>query len=128
MLSLRTRPHLGSAYVELLNRFEACRPIESWIRFHGRRAAESGFQVQVRQKGDARRGSVVIMLRDATANVQILTMVRSSNGRTVWLPVHGGGAVNELRAERYVERLARTDPDLWILDVEPSAGGGAPSC
>lgn len=122
MLTLKTRPLLGSAYVEILHRFEACRPIESWIRFHARRAAESGFSVQVRRKGDTRRGSVVILLRDASASVQVLTMVRTPSGRPAWLPVHGGGAVGEVRAERYVERLARTDPDLWILEVEEGTG------
>ena len=44
------------------------------------------------------------------------------DGRLAWLRATGESTVSEADADAYLERQAKVDPDLWVLEVEDRDG------
>jgi hypothetical protein len=110
-------PH--DEYLVLLDTFVLARPTHSWVRFHRRRAAESGYRVSVRREGDHFKGAVVLKLSHPDGSAKVLGPVANAECKPLWMPVHARDWVSEWVAQRHLERLAAQDPDLWILEVQP---------
>lgn len=84
-----------------------------------RRAGEGQGQiVMVRQKGDPDRGTVTLLLNGLDGQIQVLTQQRDFDGNLAWINPLRDSDLAESAAEAYVDRLAKRDPDAWILEVE----------
>ncbi len=88
-----------------------------------RRAGEAAGQaVLVRQKGDPDRGTVTLLLNTLDGQVQILVQQRDFDGNLAWINPLRDSELPESEAEAYLQRLAKRDPDAWILEVEDRLG------
>lgn len=96
-------------------------PTEFVITAHIRIAAREGIPITVRRRGDNSSGSIVLMVNRLDGTARVLTQVRY-DGEVVWSPVGRADPLTEDEAEAYLERQARIDPDLWLVEIEDKQG------
>lgn len=96
-------------------------PTDIWVRAGLRTCSSHGIPAYVRQRGDAHGGAVALKLDMGAAGCRILSQTRTPAGAFAWLDVFQG-ATDASRAEDYVARARRRDPDLWIIEIEHPTG------
>jgi hypothetical protein len=90
---------------------------EVWVMALIRRANLAGAAATVARKGDLRAGAVVVRTFDRqSGEARLFSEAVRGSGERVWMQPRPGAGEAELEA--YVERQARIDPDLWVVDVE----------
>ena len=93
-----------------------------WAAALIRRAEQGGAFAMVARKGDPRAGAVLVKAvnrRQGTARLYSQA-VRGEEAETVWMePVD---STEEAALDAYVERAARFDPDLWVVEIEDAEG------
>lgn len=92
-----------------------------WAAALIRRAELSGGFGVVARKGDARAGAVLIKavnLSDRT--VRLYTEATRGDGEQVWM--RPTAATSEAEVDAYIQRAARIDPDLWVVEIEDREG------
>ena len=83
--------------------------------------AEGGFAV-VLAKGDARAGSVVVILLERGVRASILERILGANGAYAWQGSGPKAIENEEEVKKFLTRKRKFDPDLWIIELDvPSA-------
>ena len=96
-------------------------PTDVWAGALIRRAELAGAFAMVLRKGDRRAGTVLVKVidrRDRTA--RIYAEAFRGDGERVWMePV---SATDEAGIDAYVERQARIDPDLWLIEIDDAEG------
>jgi hypothetical protein len=84
-----------------------------------RRANVEGGVVTVLAKGDATAGAILIVAQERGENPRLLERGIGPDGRTALLAV---GPAGESRAVAdYWMRRRRSDPDLWVVEVDIAA-------
>ncbi len=92
-----------------------------WVGALLRRAGLSGAFAVVARRGDARAGAVLVRVVNRRRGEEALyaEAVRG-DGERVWMqPRPDADAVT---LDAYVERAARIDPDLWVVEIEDPEG------
>jgi hypothetical protein len=86
-----------------------------------RRASLEGAFAAVTRRGDARAGAVLVRVWNSRSREMALYVeALDAEGRSIWLqPI---AATAETDIEAYVQRAIRNDPDIWVVDIEDSAG------
>ena len=86
-----------------------------------RTRAEGGFAA-VLAKGDAKSGSVLVILLERGARAAILERILGGEGTYSW-GVSGPKMLgNEEEVQKFLARKRKFDPDLWIIELDvPSA-------
>ena len=72
----------------------------------------------VRRRGDPDAGSIVLRLDRLNGRSEVLTQIRDAEGRRCWLRVLGNGPAADMDVEEYLKRRVRSDPDIWIVEIE----------
>ncbi|GEO82343.1 DUF1491 family protein [Pararhodospirillum oryzae] len=72
-------------------------------------------------RGDPDAGTVFIKLNGLARGCVVLAPVRDGQGQAAWLRATGPEPVDETVADAYLDRQRRTDPDLWVVEVEDPA-------
>lgn len=91
-----------------------------WVSAYLARLRLADIAAYVTAKGDATSGAVVV--KCATLDGQAKAFERSYDLRTdrrVWLALAEGA---EAEVDAAVARARRSDPDLWVLELEDRAG------
>jgi hypothetical protein len=92
-----------------------------WVYALIRRVQLAGSFATVVRKGDARGGAVLVKTLDrksGTAGLWAEAVGR--DGESVWMrPVEHQ---DEAGIDAYIERAARIDPDIWVVEVEDTDG------
>ena len=92
-----------------------------WVGALIRRAEQGGAFATVARKGDPRAGAVLVKtfnrLDGATA---IYAEAFSGDGERVWMQPTASHEEPDL--DRYIERAARVDPDLWVVEIADKEG------
>jgi hypothetical protein len=84
-----------------------------------RRANVEGGVVTVLAKGDATAGAILIVAQERGENPRLVERGIGPDGRTALLAV---GPAGESRAiTDYWMRRRRSDPDLWVVEVDIAA-------
>ena len=96
-------------------------PTALWVSAHLHRANVEGVAMTVVHKGDRSRGTVMLKINRLDGTCTVLTQVRD-RGRLAWARAIGAAPVPEAEADRYLERQLRTDPDLWVIEIEDRQG------
>jgi hypothetical protein len=92
-----------------------------WVSALIRRAELGGAFAVVARKGDPRAGAVVVkVLERATGAVRLYAEATRMDGEAVWM--QPAKAQSEADLDRYIERAARIDPDLWVVEIEDREG------
>jgi hypothetical protein len=93
-----------------------------WASALIRRAELAGAFAMVARKGDPRAGAVLVKAVDRRKGSARLfsRAVRGDEGETVWMePVD---STEEPALDAYIERAAKFDPDLWVIEIEDTEG------
>jgi len=92
-----------------------------WIGALIRRAEQAGAFATVLRKGDPRAGAVLVKVVDRRAGeARLYAEATRGDGERVWMQPHPGAEEAEL--DRYIERTARIDPDLWAVEIDDVQG------
>ena len=93
-----------------------------WVRAQIRRLAVDGIPAVVARHGDDTAGQVLVKLNMREAGCTVLSAVTGMDGDRAWLRATGEAPVPEAAADDYIARQAKTDPDLWVLEIEDRDG------
>jgi hypothetical protein len=92
-----------------------------WVGALIRRVELGGAFAVVARKGDVRAGAVLIkVLNRETGGARLYAEATRVDGERVWMQPVGSDREEDL--DRYVERAARIDPDLWVVEVDDRHG------
>jgi len=101
---------------------EARLKTEIWVRAQLRMCDQALLPAVIRRKGDADAGMVLIKLDRLDGNAIVMAQSRNLEGRLQWLAATGDAPVPDADAEAYIARQLEFDPDLWVVEIEDSAG------
>ena len=92
-----------------------------WVSALIRRAEMGGAFATVVRKGDPRAGAVLVKAVDRGRDqVRLYAEATGADGGRIWMRPARGDEERELDA--YVDRAARIDPDLWVVEIEDKQG------
>jgi hypothetical protein len=93
-----------------------------WVGALIRRAELGGAFAVVARKGDPRAGAVLVKTVDRRHDVCRLyaRAMQGQAGEAVWM--EPAAAADEAGLDAYIERAARYDPDLWVVEIEDVEG------
>jgi hypothetical protein len=97
-------------------------PTELWVAAHVRQCTAKGVPVYISHKGAAASGTVMIKIVMKDKGCKLLNQSRDPDGNTGWMDVFDGAAVDEKRADEYIQRTLSRDPDVWVVEVEDASG------
>ncbi|HYF22138.1 MAG TPA: DUF1491 family protein [Caulobacteraceae bacterium] len=92
-----------------------------WVGALIRRAQAGGAFAMIERKGDARAGTVLVKVVNRRAGwARLYAEAFRGEGERVWMrPVK---AEDEPAIDAYVQRQARIDPDLWLVEIDDVEG------
>jgi hypothetical protein len=96
---------------------------EVWASALIRRATIAGAFAAVGRKGDKDAGAVLVKVATLDGRARLYAPARNGEGERIWLDLSAGTlGENEPDVDAYVQKRARTDPDLWVIEVEDKKG------
>ncbi len=92
-----------------------------WVSALIRRAELSGAFGMIIRKGDARAGAVLVKaLNRPQGTARLYAEATRLDGERVWMqPVQ---SELEPDLDAYIERAARVDPDVWVVEIDDREG------
>jgi hypothetical protein len=92
-----------------------------WVYALIRRAHLGGAFATVGRKGDGRGGSVLVkQVNRRAGEAHLYAQATRGDGEAVWMqPI---AATDEAAIDAYIERAARIDPDVWVVEVDDPEG------
>ncbi len=92
-----------------------------WVRALIRRVELAGAFATVARRGDARAGAVLVRtFNPKRRRVHLYTQAIDAEGKAIWMqPLE---TPEPAAIESYVDRAARIDPDLWVVEIEDAEG------
>ena len=92
-----------------------------WVYALIRRASLGGAFATVGRRGDARGGAVLVKLVNRRAGeARLLAEATRGDGGRFWMqPI---GSTSEPDLDAYIEKAARIDPDVWVVEVDDPEG------
>ena len=97
-------------------------PTELWLMAGLRRCSADGIPATVVRRGEKQSGTVILKINRLDSGCLILTQARDLEGELTWFPALDGALVAESEADAYLERTAKRDPDVWIVEIEHREG------
>jgi len=92
-----------------------------FVRALIRRAEVAGAQAYVLRKGAEEAGAVYLKLSRLDGTCTVLNQVVAGEGERVWTrPL--GEACDDARAQAYLDKQIKFDPDIWIVEIEDREG------
>ncbi|MBV8976973.1 MAG: DUF1491 family protein [Alphaproteobacteria bacterium] len=93
-----------------------------FVRALIRRAEVAGAQAYVVRKGSEEAAAIFLKLSRLDGTVTVLAQARAGEeGDLVWTRPLGEQA-QEARAQTYLDKQIKFDPDLWIVEIEDREG------
>jgi hypothetical protein len=80
-----------------------------------RRVEQEGGSAAVLARGDAAAGALLIQLAERGVPGPLIERVLDRNGAYVWEPT---GPEDPAMRGDYIARRRRSDPDLWVLELD----------
>lgn len=92
-----------------------------WVAALIRRAELGGGFAVVARKGDARAGSVLVkVLNRSDGTARLYGEATQGDGERIWM--RPALSDQEPDLDRYIERAAQIDPDIWVVEIEDREG------
>ena len=92
-----------------------------WVYALIRRVELAGSFATLLRKGDARGGAVLVKTVDRkSGQAKVWAEAAGRGGETIWM--RPTGAETEADVDAHIDRAARIDPDIWVVEVEDADG------
>lgn len=92
-----------------------------WVGALIRRAEIGGAFAMVLRKGDPKAGAVLVkVLNREDRTARLYAEATRMDGEQVWMQPIASNAEPDLDA--YIEKAARFDPDLWVVEIDDRTG------
>jgi len=88
-----------------------------WVSGYMRTVRVLGGFAYLKQRGSPEAGSVLLKVEGPDRTYRVLSPVYFDDKRQ-WMVSTGTTPVSEADADGYIERRLKTDPDLWVVEVE----------
>jgi hypothetical protein len=89
-----------------------------WVQVALRLGDKDGRPGMVLRRGDADAGGILVVMRDRENRLVVLSQTRTEGGELAWLRATGAEPVDQAKADAYVDRQVKFDPDLWVIEFE----------
>lgn len=90
-----------------------------WAQALIRRAEVGGAYAMLLQRGDVDAGAALIKVCTLDGQAVLYRPIRNMSGARVWLPK---GPLSETEIDAVVTGRKKTDPDLWVIEIEDKQG------
>jgi len=90
-----------------------------WVDAYRARLAIAGIPVYVVARGDGVAGAVLVKLVTLDGQARAFQRITSMDGSRPWEVLAEGA---EAEVDAVIARQRRSDPDLWVLEVEDRHG------
>lgn len=70
------------------------------------------------RSGDPEAGAIYLKVNFLDGNCRVLNRTYGEDGQRIWSSATGDAPVEEARADEYLERQIKFDPDCWIVEIE----------
>lgn len=99
---------------------------EIWVKAYARRSASGGRQAYIVRHGDNDAGAIYIRINRLDGTSMLFgpapASLKESETDRRWIAYFKGAARSDAEIDALLEREQRTDPDLWIVEVEARDG------
>jgi len=100
---------------------------EIWVKWYLRQAANAGGMGAVVRHGDDTAGAIFIKINRLNGLIELYgpappALDAGDDGERRFQRLNANKPMTEAEAEAYLEREARFDSDLWVLEIESSGG------
>lgn len=99
---------------------------EIWVKAYVRRSSVDGRQAYIVRHGDDDAGAIYIRINRLDGTSLLFgpapTSLFGAESDRRWVGLFKADARPDAEVEAYLERERRTDPDLWIVEVEARDG------
>ena len=99
---------------------------EIWVKAYVRRSGGDGRQAYIVHHGDDDAGAIYIRINRLDGTSLLFGPAPASLSGTEtdrrWIGLFKGAPRPDAEVDAYLERERRTDPDLWIVEVEARDG------
>ena len=95
------------------------------VAAHLRRAQGAGAFATIVRRGDPDAGAVAVKLFIERGNARLYIQSRDLDGAAIWREPFGDVPQTEeieQKIDAWLEKEARIDPDLWVVEIEDRAG------
>lgn len=93
------------------------------VSAHLRRAQSGGAFATIARRGDPDAGAVAVKLYLGRGVARLFIQSRDIDGAAVWRePFEGEALDSEVKIDRWLEKEAAIDPDLWVVEIEDRDG------
>ncbi len=83
-----------------------------------RRVNGDGGFATVIAKGDETAGTILVLTAEKGRNTGLLERIRGMDGAYEWAAVGPQDIDNKEEFESYISRRRRSDPDLWLIELD----------
>ena len=97
-----------------------------WVQAQLRVCDVRNIPLVVRRRGDPDAGAIVLLISRGASGVVALSQTRDEMGRLAWLRPLGTEPVADSKAEEFVARTIKRDPDVWVIEIEDNRNEYAP--
>ncbi len=97
-------------------------PTEVWVTAHVRQCSAKGIPVYIAHKGALAAGTVMVKIVLPQKKCRLFNQARDMDGNMGWMDIYEGEAVDESRADQYIQRAIARDPDVWVVEIEDASG------
>lgn len=88
-----------------------------WVSMALRMADSAGNPGMVIRKGDPDAGGLLAVLHTREGLI-VLSQARTGEGEAAWMRATGPTPVTQEKADEYIQRQLKFDPDLWVVEFE----------
>ncbi len=90
-----------------------------WISAFRQHMDALNIPVYIRAHGDETAGAILLKIDTLDGKSQTYTLGHDIDGRETWVELASGP---DAEVEASLQRQMKTDPDLWIIEVEDRSG------
>ena len=94
-----------------------------WVQIQQLRCTQLNLPIYVLHKGDESGGAAIIKIVLLNGLCRVFSQMRRADGAPAWQSrSEGNKPLEEEEANNYIARRLKSDPDLWVLEIEDPSG------